>query len=132
MRTWIRTITALILVASLPQSGIASAESLTIPAFTLKVEAEGGKKLALNENMTLIVNVESLTKQAVEISTLAFSARMPAHKHGMVTTPKVTKLSAATFRIEGVRLHMPGKWLLRFDVTRPDGETSIESSLDLP
>lgn len=52
-----------------------------------------------------------------------FNARMPAHNHGMVTKPKISlkeesKVGGAkVYRVDGVMLHMPGDWVLEFDVT---------------
>lgn len=51
----------------------------------------------------------------------AFDARMPAHNHGMTTKPKISAIKAPTgagrqFRVDGVMLHMPGDWVLQFDI----------------
>lgn len=45
-------------------------------------------------------------------------AAMPHHGHGMNVVPSVTKLSDGYFSVEGMLLHMPGRWELYFDITR--------------
>jgi cytochrome c peroxidase len=44
---------------------------------------------------------------------------MPSHNHGMVLKPRITELSPSELRIDGVLLHMPGRWDL--SLTIPDG-----------
>ncbi len=48
---------------------------------------------------------------------------MPEHGHGMNVEPKVTALGKGRFSVEGMLLHMSGRWELYFDITR-DGVTS--------
>ena len=46
-----------------------------------------------------------------------FDARMPAHGHGMVVTPKILRDgSGRRARISGVKFHMRGYWELTFRV----------------
>ena len=45
-----------------------------------------------------------------------FDALMPQHNHGMLTRAVVQKKSGAEFTVGGVKLHMPGKWILEFKV----------------
>ena len=49
---------------------------------------------------------------------LAVDARMPQHRHGMRVEPRVEALGEGRFRVDGLVLHMPGRWELYFDVTR--------------
>ena len=43
-------------------------------------------------------------------------ATMPEHRHGMNYRPVVTARSATVYRAEGLLFHMPGRWVLTFDV----------------
>ena len=45
-----------------------------------------------------------------------FEAIMPEHNHGMLTKAVIQKKSGAEFTVDGVKLHMPGKWILEFKV----------------
>ena len=37
---------------------------------------------------------------------------MPAHKHGMNTSPRLSALGAGRFEAEGMLFHMGGEWQL--------------------
>ncbi len=49
---------------------------------------------------------------------LRVSGLMPAHRHGLPSAPRVRPLGRARFAVEGLRLHMPGRWELHFDLWR--------------
>jgi hypothetical protein len=49
---------------------------------------------------------------------LAVDAAMPQHGHGMNRVPRVEKMEAGRFHVDGLDFHMPGKWELYFDVAR--------------
>lgn len=51
---------------------------------------------------------------------LFVDATMPAHDHGMDTTPEITK-TGGLFQVDGMLFHMAGDWELVFAVS--DGET---------
>ncbi len=78
--------------------------------------ADGGKDegVVLNKtfNMTVKVNPISEAMKKAKFTDFTFDAKMLAHKHGMVTKPKITETAPLTFRIEGVKLHMAGDWEL--------------------
>ena len=47
---------------------------------------------------------------------------MPEHNHGLPTAPTVsTDLGDGRYRIEGVKFSMPGRWVLRFEITTAEG-----------
>ncbi len=71
---------------------------------------------------TWLVQVESSAGEPVEPTQLVFDGGMPQHRHGFETRPRVTgSLGVGVFRIDGIRFHMAGAWLLRVDVAGPDG-----------
>jgi hypothetical protein len=43
-------------------------------------------------------------------------ATMPEHRHGMNYRPAITPLGDGRFRVEGMMLHMAGRWELAFEV----------------
>jgi len=53
---------------------------------------------------------------AAGVELTGFDARMPEHNHGMVTKPVIKKISASEYAVDGVKLHMSGKWVLEFKV----------------
>ena len=56
---------------------------------------------------------------------VAFDAEMPEHRHGMnvkATAPVLLSGKEARYQIEGVKLHMPGLWILKLQVRGAAGE----------
>ena len=50
---------------------------------------------------------------------------MPDHDHGLPTSPVVSKeITPGRYLLEGMRFHMPGRWLLTFDVISDQGSES--------
>ena len=50
---------------------------------------------------------------------------MPDHDHGLPTSPIVTReITPGRYLLEGMRFHMPGRWLLTFDVISDQGRES--------
>ncbi|WP_310451142.1 hypothetical protein [Sulfuritalea sp.] len=43
-------------------------------------------------------------------------ATMPEHRHGMNYRPLITPMGGGRFRVEGMMLHMAGRWQLVFEV----------------
>lgn len=43
-------------------------------------------------------------------------ATMPAHRHGMNYRPTVESLGAARYHIVGMLFHMPGHWVIEFEL----------------
>ena len=57
---------------------------------------------------------------------------MPDHDHGLPTSPVVTgEIAPGRYLLEGVRFHMPGRWLLTFDVTSAEGRESVTLEFQL-
>lgn len=80
--------------------------------------------IPLSELFDIDVEVRTAT-DGVPVSDdaeLAVDGRMPHHRHGMNTTPRITRNGSGRFRVEGMAFHMSGRWELSFDVTR-DGIT---------
>ncbi len=48
-------------------------------------------------------------------------AVMPEHRHGMNYRPVVVAKGDGTYRADGLMLHMPGRWEIRFDVVTAAG-----------
>lgn len=65
---------------------------------------------------------------------LAFDATMPAHKHGMNVAPSAPEARGEAFFIQGVKLHMPGAWLLRLKLRHKQSgeERWIEQTFLVP
>ena len=107
---------------------LSRAESLIFPSYQVLVEViePKGSSLILNKHQTLLVTLKPQISSLPEVVDFKFDARMPQHKHGMVTKAKVQKVGVLQYRVEGVRLHMPGDWLLEFTILDQKGQTRIE------
>lgn len=86
---------------------------------------------------TLIVHFDANATDAnpaplPTFSNLRFDAGMPSHNHGMVVTPKITPISSTAFRIDGVRLHMPGVWQMGISVVAGERLLVVSIPLEVP
>lgn len=57
---------------------------------------------------------------------LSADADMPAHRHGMNTTPETTKLGADHYRVDGMLFHMLGDWVITVKIGKEGNMGSIE------
>lgn len=65
------------------------------------------------------------------ISELGVDAIMPAHRHGLNYTPRITALGNGVFRVDEMLFHMPGQWELQVDVNFDGQSASYISSIAL-
>ncbi len=65
------------------------------------------------------------------VNEMRVDAIMPAHKHGLNYTPKVTALGDGNFRVDEMLFHMPGLWVLQVDVDFRGRSLSYTSSIAL-
>lgn len=57
---------------------------------------------------------------------------MPDHDHGLPTSPQVTgQLGDGRYLLQGMRFHMPGRWLLRIDLEIDGKSESVEIPFSL-
>ena len=90
----------------------------------LQVDFIGGapdKVLKKNVVSELDIAIRSPADANLEVTSLTFDARMPEHRHGMVTKAKVSRVDKNRFAIAGVNLHMSGNWELVFRLQTADG-----------
>lgn len=68
----------------------------------------------------------------IEDAAITVTGGMPDHDHGMPTNPQVTGvLDNGRHLLEGVRFHMPGRWVLLINIAGPDNESSLELEFTL-
>ena len=85
--------------------------------------------LRLGEFFTVVVSV--CERAGKPVSSLKVDATMPAHQHGMNYAPTVTSEAAGRFRANGLLLHMPGLWELRFDLAGGSTRETVRSTVEL-
>jgi len=64
-------------------------------------------------------------------ATLRVDATMPEHNHGMNYRPSVTPKGTDRFAIDGMMLHMVGRWEIVFDVNTGAARESLRTSIDV-
>ena len=72
----------------------------------------------------------TITKDC-QCSLESFDATMPQHKHGMFVTPSTPKVIESTdkdttYKVEGVKLQMPGSWLLLVNIKKKSEKITVK------
>ena len=75
-----------------------------------------------NEPFSVELELKTLSELAMTQAEVDFDCRMPDHGHGMTVKTKVQPAGEGRFRVEGVLLHMRGRWVMSVDI-RLDGIT---------
>ncbi|MEP9371538.1 FixH family protein [Mesorhizobium sp. KR1-2] len=112
------------------------------PSFSLSKASENGTYLVaiepeappvkVGELHTWMVTVKTQDGKPVEGASITISGGMPAHGHGLPTSPEVTaQLGEGRYRVEGVKFSMGGAWEFRFAVSAPAGDDEAVFNLKL-
>ncbi len=128
----LRKLAILITIILVSSMGTASANEMIFPPYNFNVATADKSPVKLNTHTSLIVNLVPNSKEVPLVSDFKFDAKMPQHKHGMVTAPKIVKVSDLVYRVDGVRLHMAGLWVFEFTAQHAVGETKVTSTFELP
>jgi hypothetical protein len=75
-----------------------------------------GDSIPLNEHFEIEVRVTTSTGAPVEDAQVSARCTMPEHGHGMNVMPRGRELGLGLYRVEGMLLHMRGRWVLGIDV----------------
>jgi hypothetical protein len=77
----------------------------------------------VNQMQSWTLHVETAEGEVVENATITVDGDMPQHGHGLPTRPQVTSyLGQGDYRVEGLKFHMPGWWVMDF-VVNAEGQT---------
>jgi hypothetical protein len=80
-------------------------------------------EIHVNQIHAWTLHVETPDGRPVENAAITVDGDMPQHGHGLPTRPQVTEyLGNGDYRVEGLKFHMPGWWIVEFDV-QAGGET---------
>src|SRR5690349_296979 len=75
------------------------------------------KPVPINQIQTWTIRVTDPSGQPVENASITVDGGMPQHGHGLPTVPKVTDyLGDALYRVEGMKFHMSGWWVVKFTI----------------
>ena len=88
------------------------------------------EQILVNQIHTWILHVETMDGQFVEEAQILVDGDMPQHGHGLPTVPQVTAyLGNGDYQVEGLKFHMPGWWIMEFEVT--NGSVSDQVTFNL-
>lgn len=88
--------------------------------------------LPLNRIHEWTLHLEASDGKPVENAAVEMKGGMPAHNHGLPTAPVVTQyLGDGNYRVEGVRFHMQGLWVMEVSITQGDRRDTVLVSLEL-
>lgn len=89
------------------------------------------ERARVNNFFTFDFQLSKACVSAEQIEKIVFLADMPAHSHGMNTTPIVKKIGKNHYFVEGTLFHMPGDWRAQFEIYYDSKIEIIELDLDL-
>jgi hypothetical protein len=75
-----------------------------------------GAPIPNNEPFRIDVRVAAKDGSPVTGAQVVFQGDMPGHGHGMLREPRTTEVGDGRYRIDGVLLHMAGRWVVHLDV----------------
>ncbi len=82
----------------------------------LKFESATAEKIPWGQVFQMRLVLVDAKDKAVDFKCSKVDARMPEHNHGMILRPVVKKVSAGTYEVSGMKLHMPGFWEILVEV----------------
>ena len=86
----------------------------------------------INTMQSWILHVETPDGLPVENAQINVDGDMPQHGHGLPTRPQVTEyLGGGDYRVEGLKFHMQGWWIVEFDITAQDKNDQVTFNLVL-
>ena len=88
--------------------------------------------IEINRIHEWVVHIETVDGEPVERATLTVVGGMPEHDHGLPTSPRVTaELGNGDYRVQGMRFHMAGEWLIAIAIEDGVRTDSVAISLNL-
>lgn len=102
------------------QKGFHTATSTKQQHFALTITTEQNQRLPIGQLHNWIIVVIDQKKQPVTNAAFSISGGMPAHGHGLPTSPIVTKhLGSGKYLMEGVKFNMSGEWVMQIFISTP-------------
>lgn len=86
----------------------------------------------LNQMHSWVITLRSAEGVPLEGAHISVEGGMPAHDHGLATSPQVTTaLGSGRYLLEGVRFHMAGEWLLKLQIAHEGQHYTAEVAMQL-
>ena len=88
--------------------------------------------IEINRIHEWVLHIETVDGEPVEQATLNILGGMPEHDHGLPTSPRVTaELGNGDYRLQGLRFHMTGDWLIEIAIDDGVRTDSVAITLTL-
>ena len=88
--------------------------------------------MPINTMQSWILHVETPDGLPVENAQINVDGDMPQHGHGLPTRPQVTEyLGNGDYKVEGLKFHMQGWWIVEFDIAGQDKSDHVTFNLVL-
>ena len=122
MNSFSFAVTTLLLITSSTHSVRADESpeltAVTASGWTIHVDTSIDP-LRINEMHSWHIKVIDSQSKPVAMASVSIEGGMPEHDHGLPTQPRVTsEISPGTYLLQGVRFHMPGRWEIKFTISR--------------
>jgi hypothetical protein len=126
----IRTILALVLTLAALQAA-AQVRVLQSEGFAVDLQSQL-QPVPLNQMHSWVITLRTPEGVPMEGASIQVQGGMPAHDHGLATSPEVTAyLGGGRYLLEGVRFHMAGEWLLQLQIEHQSRQYSATVALSL-
>ncbi|MBL8583989.1 MAG: FixH family protein [Rhizobiaceae bacterium] len=113
------------------QAGLPRTKPTVAGLYQVSIEPENAT-VPQGELHAWVLTLRTPDGKAVDGAEIAVDGGMPAHNHGLPTSPKVTAaLGEGRYRIDGVRFNMGGRWELRFAISGAAGTDAVAFDLDV-
>jgi hypothetical protein len=99
--------------------------------FSISYEPQPGQ-ISVNQMHSWTLHVETPDGKPVENAQITVDGDMPQHGHGLPTRPQITKyLGSGDYQVDGIKFHMPGWWIVEFDIAAGDQSDHVTFNLRL-
>ncbi len=86
--------------------------------------------IAINQMHRWTLHLAHPDGQPITGATIGVDGDMPQHGHGLPTRPQVTAdLGNGDYLVEGLKFHMPGWWIVTFDIASEAGSDQVTFNL---
>ena len=88
--------------------------------------------IPINRIHSWVLHVETADGETVADAEISVTGGMPAHDHGLPTSPRVTQyLGSGDYLIEGLRFHMNGYWEVELEIATDSASDTVIIPLEL-
>ncbi len=140
-RVFFRHMTAFVLVVALLAASMAEENQAEAADSRVRISQSGlfqvsfeskQQPIAINQIHSWVLHVETADGQPVANADITLSGGMPAHDHGLPTSPRMTQyLGNGEYLIEGIRFHMNGSWDIVITISAGGDRDTVVIRLEL-